>query len=145
MTYEITVSDRVLRYCATCGLFRYVWVGVEDGVRITGCCSCARIISRTPVMDDVAQRKSGAAVGGPVAGSIPVIAPNDIVSVTSMVVRRDGHEKPWRGRRQMRRKLMRLVRTGELQCRPRDTVTGRGGRVLFSRRSGSTSGCAPDS
>ena len=103
-------------------------------------------------MDDVAQRKSGAAVGGSVAGSIPVIAPlsreatvlnriaeSEGVSVTSMVTRLGG------GRRQMRVKLMRLVRAGLLQCRPRDTVTGRGGRVLFSRRSGSTSGSVPDS
>ena len=56
------------------------------------------------------------------------IIDTEAVSVTEMVSRLG-----WRptARRCMRQRLKRLVKNGLLQSRPRDTISGRGGRVIF--------------
>ena len=54
----------------------------------------------------------------------------EAVSVTQMVQRLG---RPDNARRTLRGHLKRLVRVGLLQCRARDTTSGRGGRVIFWR------------
>lgn len=53
----------------------------------------------------------------------------EAVTVTEMVERL---HLPPNARRTMRGHLRRLVRDGVLRARPRDTASGRGGRVLFA-------------
>ena len=61
---------------------------------------------------------------------LEAIGESESVSVTLVALRLG---LGWRGRRQVRVALKRLVRGGILHCRPRDTKTGRGGRLLFWR------------
>jgi Zn ribbon nucleic-acid-binding protein len=46
MAYEVTIADRIQAYCTACDRPQYIYVQVEDGVRITACCRCSRILRR---------------------------------------------------------------------------------------------------